>query len=64
MVPLADHDAAAIKTRAEEKKINLRYFDDGAIGVALDETTTMKDVDDLLWIFDAQKVEEVNPRLF
>lgn len=64
MVPLADHDAAAIKTRAEEKKINLRYFDDGAIGVALDETTTMKDVDDLLWIFDAQKVEEVNSRLF
>ncbi|KOB75977.1 Glycine cleavage system P-protein, partial [Operophtera brumata] len=59
VVPLAEHDAAAIKTRAEEKKINLRYFDDGAIGVALDETTTMKDVDDLLWIFDAQKVDEV-----
>lgn len=39
--------------------INLRYFEDGAVGVALDETTTMQDVDDLLWIFDCQSVEEV-----
>lgn len=59
VVPLPHHDAAAIKTRAEQKQINLRYFDDGAIGVALDETTTMQDVNDLLWIFDAEKVEEV-----
>lgn len=59
MVPLTDHDAAVIKTRAEQKKINLRYFEDGAVGVALDETTTITDVDDLLWIFDAKKVDEV-----
>lgn len=39
--------------------INLRYFEDGAVGVALDETTTMQDVDDLLWIFDCESVEEV-----
>lgn len=60
VVPLSEHDATAIKSRAEQRKINLRYFDDGAIGVALDETTTLEDVDDLLWIFDAQKVDEVN----
>lgn len=59
VVPLSDHDAAAIKARAQEKKINLRYFDDGAVGVALDETTTMEDVNDLLWIFDCKPVEEV-----
>lgn len=59
VVPLAEHDATAIKTRAQQKKINLRYFDDGAIGVALDETTTMQDVDDLLWIFDCKNVNEV-----
>ncbi|XP_072940362.1 glycine dehydrogenase (decarboxylating), mitochondrial [Epargyreus clarus] len=57
--PVAEHDASAIKARAHEKKINLRYFDDGAVGVALDETTTMQDVDDLLWIFDCKKVDEV-----
>ncbi|XP_059059207.1 glycine dehydrogenase (decarboxylating), mitochondrial [Achroia grisella] len=59
VVPLSDHDTSIIKARAEEKKINLRYFDDGAVGVALDETTTMQDVDDLLWIFDCKNVKEV-----
>lgn len=59
VVPVSEHDASAIKTRAQEKKINLRYFDDGAVGVALDETTTMEDVNDLLWIFDCKPVEEV-----
>ncbi|PZC75105.1 hypothetical protein B5X24_HaOG206725 [Helicoverpa armigera] len=59
VVPNSEHDASAIKSRAQQKKINLRYFDDGAVGVALDETTTMEDVNDLLWIFDAKPVEEV-----
>lgn len=59
VVPLSEHDAGAIKVRAQEKKVNLRYFDDGAVGVALDETTTKQDVDDLLWIFDCKSVEEV-----
>lgn len=59
VVPLSTHDASAIKARAEQKKINLRYFDDGAVGVALDETTNMQDVDDLLWTFDCKGVDEV-----
>lgn len=59
VVPSPDHDASAIKVRAEEKKVNLRYFDEGAVGVALDETTTMKDIEDLLWIFDCKNVQEV-----
>ncbi|KAL0840342.1 hypothetical protein ABMA28_015604 [Loxostege sticticalis] len=60
VVPSNDHNASDIKARAQAKKINLRYFDDGAVGVALDETTTMQDVDDLLWIFDCQSVNEVS----
>lgn len=60
VVPLSEHDSASVKKRALEKKINLRYFDDGAVGVALDETTTSQDVDDLLWIFDCKNVEEVS----
>lgn len=58
VVPLAEHDTNAIKNRAQQKKINLRYFEDGAVGVALDETTTLQDVDDLLWIFDCKPVDE------
>ncbi|KAG6446472.1 hypothetical protein O3G_MSEX004459 [Manduca sexta] len=59
IVPLSEHDAGSIKSRAQQKKINLRYFDDGAVGVALDETTTMQDVEDLLWIFDCKSVNEL-----
>ncbi len=34
-------------------QINLRLYDDGSVGVALDETTSVKDVADLLVIFGA-----------
>ncbi|MEM7756438.1 MAG: aminomethyl-transferring glycine dehydrogenase [Planctomycetota bacterium] len=51
-------DAAKVRAAAEEKKINLRYFepdDDGHVdvGVTLDETVTREDVADILACFGA-----------
>ena len=43
--------AAAVKAAAEARQINLRYFADGTIGVAMGETTTMGDVAELLAVF-------------
>eukprot|EP00123_Amoebidium_parasiticum_P015731 comp23122_c1_seq1/m.37252 comp23122_c1_seq1/g.37252 ORF comp23122_c1_seq1/g.37252 comp23122_c1_seq1/m.37252 type:complete len:993 (-) comp23122_c1_seq1:469-3447(-) len=43
-----------IVERAAKKEINLRQFEDGSFGVALDEAVTGKDLDDLLWIFDVK----------
>ncbi|MCK5650536.1 MAG: aminotransferase class V-fold PLP-dependent enzyme, partial [Gemmatimonadetes bacterium] len=40
-----------VRSRSLGREINLRYCDDGAIGVALDETTRPEDVDDLFEIF-------------
>jgi len=40
-------DAAAARRRAEAKRMNLRYLDDGRVGVTVDETTTLADVADL-----------------
>ncbi len=37
---------------AESKQINLRVLNDRTLGVSLDETTTVQDVDDLLWVFN------------
>lgn len=51
-----------IRARAEQKEINFRYFDDGTIGIALDETVKTSDLEDLLWIFNCKKVEEVLER--
>ncbi|KAI8123098.1 hypothetical protein FF38_11750 [Lucilia cuprina] len=48
-----------VKSRAETKQINFRYFADGTIGVALDETVGPKDIDDILWIFKCKNLDEV-----
>ncbi|CAF0849210.1 unnamed protein product [Rotaria sordida] len=43
-----------IKQRAKEKRINLRYYDNGSIGISLDETMNESDVTDLKWIFNVE----------
>lgn len=49
-----------IQDRAAQKKINLRYFDDESVGIALDETVTEEDLKDLFYIFGVKNsVEEV-----
>lgn len=48
-----------IKERAERKEINFRYFNDGTIGIALDETVKTNDLEDLLSIFNCKTVAEV-----
>lgn len=40
-----------LKKKFEAAKINLRYFDEKFIGISLDETTTEKDVNEMLNIF-------------
>ena len=41
-----------IRAAAEKQRINLRYFEGGDVGVSLDETTTVADVNDLLEVFN------------
>ncbi len=43
--------AERIHQRARERRINLRAYDDGAVGVALDETVNREDLADLFEIF-------------
>nr|CAB3249287.1 glycine dehydrogenase (decarboxylating), mitochondrial-like [Phallusia mammillata] len=57
-----------IYRRSGEKMINLRIYNDGKIGVALDETVTEKDLDDLLYVFGCEKTsaelaEEIGGKL-
>ena len=45
-----------IKQKAESKRINLRYYDDGQhVGISLDETITARDVKDLLEVFESNE---------
>ncbi len=50
-VPKAD----GVRAEAERLQINLRYFPNGDIGVSLDETTTIADVEALLTAFNRGK---------
>ena len=45
------NSAAKIKPLAEAREVNFRYFDEKHIGIAIDETTSQKDVLDILYIF-------------
>jgi glycine dehydrogenase len=52
-------DATRVRAAAAEARINLRSYDDGSIGVALDETTTAADVADLLRVFGVEAADAV-----
>ena len=46
-------DAAALRQRLEGAGINVRYFANGTVGIAFDETKTVADVQELLGLFAA-----------
>jgi glycine dehydrogenase len=52
-VDLDGRSQEQVREAAEQHRINLRYYDDGSVGVALDETTTAEDLDALFTIFGA-----------
>ena len=45
------NSASKIKSIAEAQEVNFRYFDEKHVGIAIDETTSQKDVLDILYIF-------------
>ncbi len=50
----AGMSAGEVRTAALERKINLRYFDDGTVGISLDEGVLPRDVDDLFAVFGGE----------
>ncbi len=44
-------DIAGLKKVAEQREINFRYIDNEYIGISVDETTTQKDIVDILYVF-------------
>ena len=48
-----------IRTIALSREVNLRYFENGDIGLSIDETTNLKDVNQLIAIFSIAAEREV-----
>lgn len=51
-------DQSALKRRARQSKINLRYEDDGTVGISLDETTKMNDIFRLASLFNSKQIDD------
>jgi glycine dehydrogenase len=46
-------NGAAVKTMAEKYHTNFRYFEDGTVGISIDETTSIEDANTIIRIFEA-----------
>ena len=53
------YTSAEILSRARERGINLRDFEDGTVGISLDETVRGEDLDDLLAVFRGEDGPEL-----
>jgi len=51
-IHLSGIDAAKVKTVAEQNQCNFRYFNDGTIGITIDETTSIEEANTILHIFE------------
>ena len=54
-VGVAEGSEDKILAQAQTHKINLRHHGDGFLGISLDETTSMSDVEDLISVFNASE---------
>jgi glycine dehydrogenase len=52
-IPMSADASARVLAAADQRSINLRRYRDDALGIAVDETTTIEDVRDLLACFSA-----------
>ncbi|MEQ8926484.1 MAG: aminomethyl-transferring glycine dehydrogenase [Fulvivirga sp.] len=52
-------DLEGIKAKSEEKHMNFRYFDDGHIGISLDETTRIEDIVEIISVFDTKTTFDI-----
>ena len=59
-VVVSVEDEATIRQRAESHAINFRYYGDGLVGIALDETTTTGDVSEILEVLTGESSFSIN----
>ncbi len=57
--PLAEKLPEILK-RADAAKINFRKFSDGSLGISLDETVSLQDIEDILAVFSEKSTQRVN----
>ncbi len=54
-IKVKDLDTTKVKAASESRSINLRYYSDGGVGISIDETHSVEDIQTLLEIFGEVK---------
>ena len=49
--------------KATANSINFRLYNDGSVGISLDETTTETQINDILTVFGAEKASDIQPTI-
>ena len=62
-ISLENFSLDKIKERAEDLRINLRYYQNEDVGISIDETCSDDDINDILSIFDADKNDNLKFKL-
>jgi glycine dehydrogenase len=57
-ISLSGKSAKEIRKSAEKSQINFRYYDNGDIGISVDELTTEEDIEDILKILTTKKTKD------
>lgn len=57
-IKIAVADTKAIQQKADAAEINFKYFQDNHVGISLDETTTIQDVEKIISIFSTTLVKK------
>ena len=62
-ISLENFSLDKIKERAEDLRINLRYYQNEDVGISIDETCSDDDINDILSIFDADMNDNLKFKL-
>jgi len=58
---LGNHDGVALRSQLEAAEINVRYLGDDKVGISVDETTSLEEVDQLVAIFASVAGQSYSP---
>jgi len=56
-------DKKTIEREALKNEINFKYFSDNHVGISVDETTSLKDIESILKVFGSTSIVSVNKKL-
>ena len=62
-IHLSGVDAVKVKAVAEQQQFNFRYFNDGTIGITIDETTSIEEANTIIHLFELATGKTISEKI-